>query len=109
MGRKLARTVIVRDSAGGAVAFGPNDDVPEWAAKQITNPDAWAEQAHADETAAGPGEGMSEPQPSSQPEPPATSARKDEWIEYAVSQGMGRDEAETWTKDQLVTAFGRDD
>lgn len=41
MSRRLARTVIVRDTGGTAVAFGPNDDVPDWAVAQITNPDAW--------------------------------------------------------------------
>src|SRR5436190_9498416 len=42
MSRRLARTVIVRGEGGTAVAFGPkDDDIPGWAAEQITNPDAW--------------------------------------------------------------------
>lgn len=41
MSRRLARTVIVRDDVGTAVAFGPKDDVPEWAVPLITNPRAW--------------------------------------------------------------------
>ena len=43
MGRRLIRTVIVRNDRHEAVAFGPNDDVPAWAAEQITNPDVWAD------------------------------------------------------------------
>lgn len=42
MSRRLARVVIVRNDRNEAVAFGPTDDVPEWAAAQITNVQAWA-------------------------------------------------------------------
>lgn len=41
--RKLARYVTVRDDNGEPKAFGPDDTVPAWAAKQITNPAAWAD------------------------------------------------------------------
>lgn len=43
------------------------------------------------------------------PEPsakvPAKVASKDEWVTYAVSQGVPQDEAESSTKDQLVERF----
>ena len=39
-------------------------------------------------------------------EAPATSAPKAEWIDYAVSQGMDRDAAESQTKAELVDQFG---
>lgn len=39
-------------------------------------------------------------------EPPAKSAPKGEWVEYAVDQGMPQDEAEAKTKDQLIENFG---
>lgn len=46
-GRKLRTTVHVpRGEEGhfdGSVVFGPDDDVPEWAAARITNPKAWAD------------------------------------------------------------------
>lgn len=35
--------VHVKDEAGVPHAFGPADDVPEWAQALITNPKAWAE------------------------------------------------------------------
>ncbi|MFV8173792.1 hypothetical protein [Mycolicibacterium peregrinum] len=37
----LARHVSVRDDVGGIYTFGPEDEIPEWAARKITNPSAW--------------------------------------------------------------------
>lgn len=37
---------------------------------------------------------------------PAKSALKDEWVDYAVSQGMDRDEAEAMTKQDLIDEYG---
>ncbi len=42
MTKKLTRYVNV-DGPEGSVWFGPNDEVPDWAAQAITNPKAWAE------------------------------------------------------------------
>ena len=39
-------------------------------------------------------------------EAPAKSATKAEWVDYAVSQGADRDEAEASTKDQLIADHG---
>lgn len=36
---------------------------------------------------------------------PAKVATKDEWVAYAVSQGVPQDEAESSTKDQLIERF----
>lgn len=41
--RKLAHYVTLSDSEGETHTFGPDDTVPAWAAKAITNPSAWAE------------------------------------------------------------------
>lgn len=43
MGRRLGGEgrVYVYDEVGEVHYFNPGDDVPAWAAKQITNPDAW--------------------------------------------------------------------
>lgn len=38
---RLAGHVSLRDATGDVVSFKPGDDVPEWAAKQITNPRLW--------------------------------------------------------------------
>lgn len=43
MGRRLAARVRVKAEDGGDVVLGPADEVPEWAAAQITNPFAWAD------------------------------------------------------------------
>ena len=40
---KLNTYVHVHDKDGVSHAFGPEDAVPEWAEKAITNPDVWAE------------------------------------------------------------------
>ncbi|TGB37878.1 hypothetical protein [Mycolicibacterium peregrinum] len=37
----LARHVSVRDDVGAIHTFGPEDEIPEWAAREITNPAAW--------------------------------------------------------------------
>ena len=38
--------------------------------------------------------------------PPAESALKGEWVDYAVSRGVPRDEAEAMTKAQLIEQYG---
>jgi len=38
---RLVSFVHVRDADGKAHAFGPDDDVPDWARVKITNPAAW--------------------------------------------------------------------
>ncbi|OCB09232.1 hypothetical protein A5717_26005 [Mycolicibacterium porcinum] len=37
----LATHVAVRDDDGTVHSFGPDSDVPEWAARKITNPNVW--------------------------------------------------------------------
>ncbi|AYN57864.1 hypothetical protein PP640_gp09 [Arthrobacter phage Faja] len=48
---KLNTYVHVHDKDGISHAFGPEDPVPAWAEKAITNPDVWAEAPAAEETA----------------------------------------------------------
>lgn len=38
---ELIATVHVTDADGNDQTFSPGDTVPDWAAKQITNPKAW--------------------------------------------------------------------
>jgi len=40
---KLATFVHVLDENGQSHTFGPEDDIPKWAEKAITNPNAWEE------------------------------------------------------------------
>ena len=44
-GKKLAYFVTVVDDNGDQHTYGPEDTVPGWAAKAITNPSAWADDA----------------------------------------------------------------
>ena len=39
--KKLTTNVHVADENGQTHAFGPGDDVPDWAEKAISNPDVW--------------------------------------------------------------------
>lgn len=50
---KLNTYVHVHDKDGISHAFGPEDTVPEWAEKAITNPDVWAEAPAAEESEGG--------------------------------------------------------
>lgn len=84
MGRRLAAIVHVYDEHGAAHVFGPDDDVPAWAAKAITNPDAWAagdepELAPTGEGGGGDGD-----------EPPrgGPGSGRDAWAAYAESKGI---------------------
>jgi hypothetical protein len=45
-------------------------------------------------------------EPDQNPEPPATSANKPEWVEYAVSRGMDRAAADRLSKDALINRYG---
>lgn len=50
-----------------------------------------------------------EPTPELEPaevEPPKHYAAKPDWVDYAVSQGADRDEAENSTKDELIELYG---
>lgn len=49
MGRRLAGFVHVTAPDGGAAVFGPDDELPAWASKAITNEKAWAEESGSDE------------------------------------------------------------
>lgn len=94
MGRKLRVSTIVPAQPGSPEAFqvfGPEDDVPEWAAKQIGD-HAWAD----DDANDGEGDGSA----------PAKGAPKADWIAYAVSQGADEADAEAMTKEELVTTYG---
>lgn len=45
-------------------------------------------------------------QPAAASEPPAPNARKDDWMAYAISQGMPSYEAHAATKDELIERHG---
>lgn len=43
--RRLARTVYLEDDDGQIHGFGPADQVPDWAAAKVTNPNVWEDVA----------------------------------------------------------------
>ena len=43
-----------------------------------------------------------------EPQRPATSAKKAEWVGWAVHNGMDPDDADAMTKDDLIEKFGGD-
>lgn len=52
MQRRLRTHVTVHDSNFASHTFGPDDEVPRWARKKITNPKAWASDEDEAATAA---------------------------------------------------------
>lgn len=89
MGSKLAAFVHVHDENGETHVFGPEDSVPGWARKAITNPAAWAAGDDEDGDAA--------------PSRPAKNAGKDKWAAYAQSIGVDLTGVDD-NKDAVVTA-----
>jgi hypothetical protein len=69
--RRLGRYVHVVDENGAPFVFGPDDKVPAWAGKVITNPAAWADRGEGADPAPTPA--SQTPAPSSAPlrPPPA--------------------------------------
>lgn len=91
MGRRLRTHVHVHDADGRTHAFGPDEDVPGWAAERITNPKAWADDS-ADETpaAATPAGGGERGGTGPVSEPPRSGPGSGEaaWAEYAAARGL---------------------
>jgi len=50
MAARLRTYVHVQDKDGESVVFGPDDVVPAWARKAITNPDVWESNAKNDDS-----------------------------------------------------------
>ncbi|MGW7248823.1 hypothetical protein [Streptomyces decoyicus] len=97
--KQLTATVHVRDLQGRTVAFGPGDDVPAWAAKQITNPKAWgdgADSVDVVEVPTPPGVGV---------EPPPRSGKGsgvEAWRAFAERKGVDVDQDAT--REDVVAA-----
>lgn len=81
-GRKhrLGVTVWLRAEDGSPRGFGPGDTVPDWARKQITNPDVWLDE---DEDVLDESDGDSTPPPMH-----GAGAGKDAWAAYAADRGV---------------------
>lgn len=96
MAKKLKTFVHVvdRDDRGNELhnaTFGPDDTLPEWAVKAITNPDVWADDG--DEEPVEPQAAQSDSFPVVDGEVPTAdrprgNASRDTWADYASSQGV---------------------
>lgn len=93
-GTQLAAYVHVRDLAGRTAVFGPGDDVPAWARKQITNPKAWGVVEPADssqaEVSAPAGVGVIEAPPRS-----GRGSGVEAWRAFAERKGVDVDQDAT--------------
>jgi hypothetical protein len=93
---RLAVNVYAKNEDDEIVWFGPGDDVPGWAAKQITNPDVWESAPKgADAGAAGDG--------AESDEPPLGGAGSGVAAWRAYAEGLGiADIPEDATRDDIV-------
>jgi hypothetical protein len=78
---RLATHVHVQDDQGQNHVFGPGDDVPDWAAKAITNPNAWADKPAKQE----PNGGQA---PAGEPPRGGAGSGRDAWAAYAAEKGV---------------------
>ncbi len=86
----LVYTVYLSDAEGVPHHFGPGDDVPDWARKAITNPDAWdSAEAKSDDDApppqGGPGSGLKA------------------WAAYAKKHDVAVES--DWSRDDVIEAL----
>jgi hypothetical protein len=78
MGR-LASYVHVADERGVMHVFGPDDEVPAWAAERITNPSAWAED---------PADGGEAPNADAPPPRHGKGSGREAWSAFAAGHGV---------------------
>ncbi|MGV9540923.1 hypothetical protein ACWDSF_06320 [Nocardia beijingensis] len=79
------------------VTFLPGDDVPEWAAKQITNPLAWGEEPERAEVTVGAGGATDGPPPQGGP-----GASRQKWADYAATKGV--EVQADWKREDIIAA-----
>lgn len=82
--------VAVRDDHGVTHSFGPGQDVPEWAARQITNPKVWDSVPDVEEIDGGQGGGEGNPSGGGDEPPPLAGpgSGRDPWATYASQHGV---------------------
>ena len=80
---RLRSHVHVRDERNVAHVFGPDDEIPDWAAARITNPNAWAEPP-------GDGPGASQQPAVGHDRPPKVGAgsSREDWAAYATANSI---------------------
>jgi hypothetical protein len=112
MARKLNTFVTVhrRDNQGELTGesgtFGPDDKLPDWAAKAIKNPDVWEGSDDLDEqVAASPAPDATLPDGGGAEVPPRSGPGSGApvWREYATSQGISV--ADDASRDEVISAL----
>lgn len=92
-------TAVDKDGNIRSKTFGPDDDVPDWAVRAITNPHVWVGRRPRIEP---------EPAPVVEvgPEPPRQGAGSSAkaWREYALSTGWFDEIPESSTREQIIAA-----
>ncbi|WP_280186284.1 MULTISPECIES: hypothetical protein [Nocardia] len=82
------------------VTFLPGDDVPEWAAKQITNPLAWGDTSESPEKPSAP---VKAPDSGDGPPPQGGSgASRQRWADYAESKDI--EVQDDWKREDIIAA-----
>jgi hypothetical protein len=96
--------VHLRKDDGEVVAFLPGDDVPSWAAKQITNPLAWGTEPEQAEVGSGGRVGDASPERDADGPPPqgGTGATRQRWADYATAHGV--DVQDDWKREDIIAA-----
>lgn len=90
MGELAAHVHARNPETGRREVFGPGDELPGWFSDVVTNPKVYVSD-ESDEDEEGRGD----------PERPADSAKKDEWVEYAKAVGV---DPTDMTKEQIQAA-----
>lgn len=100
----LRNHVTVHTESGLPVVFGPDDDVPAWAAEKITNPAAWQD-GEPDEPPADESTPETEGAADDVAVPPRSGAgsSRAHWAKYARSLGVR--EQMNWSRDEIIAAL----
>lgn len=101
MGARLVSHVHVYDDRGQPRAFGPDDEVPEWAARLMG--------AHCFENGEHPlaaledgdGDGQPDREPGQEPPRSGKGSGRDAWVAFAHEKGLGQLAADA-SRDELV-------
>ena len=107
---RLASFVHVRDGDDVTHVFGPDDEIPDWAAAKITNPKAWAQapdvvigvDASQDGNPASDGDGAAPTPGDGRPPKTGQGSSREVWAAYAAVRGL--DVPAEATKAEIIAA-----
>ena len=103
-GGRLAFSVYAMNEKDEVVWFAPGDDVPSWAAEQITNPSAWETAPKGlklDESGGAPADASPDSQDAAE-EPPLGGAGSGVAAWKAYAEGLGIEVPDDASRDDIV-------